>query len=273
MPPRSSRRGAVQPQRLLGRLPRAHDPSVPRLSELLAVRELPAIPDAIDYARDMPSDLGMLLNDKLSDCTCAAYYHARQVWTFHSGAIEKQYDQDAKVLYERACGYDPGDPSSDAGGVEQHVLKYLHRSGAPIRQGRGLDKILGFVEVPVADIDDVKRTIYNSGVAYIGLGMPSYITSSRNVPPKVWDVRAGRQAMEGGHAVVLTGYDDDGATLISWGERYTMTWAFFERYVDEVYAIVDAAWVRSPRFVRDGLASPGGTSLESLSESMRRISE
>lgn len=259
-------------QRLLGRLPRAHDPQVPQLHELMAMRTLAPLPASIDYAHGMPDELGMLLNNKLSDCTCAAYYHARQVWTFAAGAMEKQYDVDAKMLYERACGYDPTNPASDGGGVEQHVLSYVHRIDAPIDQGRGVDKILGFVEVPVDDIDAVKRTIYDSGIAYIGLNVPTFINSARHVPPKTWDVRSGHQSIEGGHAVVLTGYDDDGAMLISWGERYRMTWAFFKRYVDEAYAIVDRAWIYSARARREKLALPGGTSLEFLTESMGRLS-
>ena len=39
--------------------------------------------------------------------------------------------------------------------------------------------------------------------------------------------------------MVLAGYDANGARVISWGQYYTMTWAFFAKYVDEVYAIAD----------------------------------
>jgi hypothetical protein len=258
-------------RRLLGRRPRAYDARVPQLGALMAERVRAAIPASIDYAHGMAGNLGMMLNDRLSDCTCAAFYHARQVWTFHAGAMERQWSRDVEALYEGACGYRPGEPSTDAGGVEQHVLAYLHRVGAPIDGGVAVDRIRGFVEVPVANIDDVKSTIYNSGVAYIGMNMPAYINPPDGEPPKVWDVEPRHSAIDGGHAVVLTGYDDDGATLISWGARYRMTWAFFRAYVDEAYAIVDDGWIRSPHAREHRLALPGGVSMEALTAAMKGL--
>ena len=50
-------------------------------------------------------------------------------------------------------------------------------------------------------------------------------------------------SIEGGHCVVLAGFDDDGATVISWGALYKMTWAFFSRYVDEAYGLISALWI------------------------------
>jgi len=44
---------------------------------------------------------------------------------------------------------------------------------------------------------------------------------------------------------VLAGYDANGARVISWGQYYTMTWAFFAKWVDEVYAIADQDWIES----------------------------
>jgi hypothetical protein len=134
-----------------------------------------------------------------------------------------------------------------------------------------VDRIRGFVEVPVTSIDDVKRTIYTSGVAYIGMNMPEYINPPDGEPPKVWDVEPRRRKIDGGHAVVLTGYDDAGAMLISWGARYTMTWAFFRAYVDEAYAIVDDAWVLSGYAREHRLGLPGGAGMEALTAAMRGV--
>ena len=95
---------------MLGRLARAHDPRIPHLSALLAGKTLPPPPAQVDYTKGMPKNLGMMLNDTLGDCTCAAVYHAIQVWTFNASkgkAIDTEPDSDVEKLYELACGYKP----------------------------------------------------------------------------------------------------------------------------------------------------------------------
>jgi hypothetical protein len=69
----------------------------------------------------------------------------------------------------------------------------------------------------------------------------------------------------GGHAVVLAGYSAQGARVISWGSYYTMTWDFFAKYVDEVYAIADQDW-----FDATG-KTPGGLTLQQLQEQMQAL--
>jgi hypothetical protein len=81
----------------------------------------------------------------------------------------------------------------------------------------------------------------------------------------VWDVQTNNAAIVGGHAVVLAGYNANGARLISWGSYYTMTWAFFAKYVDEVYAIADADWVQAKG------TTPGGLSLAQLETQMKAL--
>jgi hypothetical protein len=231
--------------RKLGRTPRSFDPRVPHLSALLAGKTPPPPPPAIDYTTGMNGNFGVMLNDTLGDCTCAAYYHARQVWTFHSGKEVTEPDVDVEKLYEEACGYNPHEPGEGPGGNEQTVLTYLHKTGAPIGPaGAQRDKIKAFVEIDPRNIDDVKRTIVELGLVYIGLNVPQNILPPGGDPPATWTVAPGKPPIVGGHAVVLPGYDSSGAILISWGEKYTMTWEFFATYVDEVYGITDASWVK-----------------------------
>jgi hypothetical protein len=258
----------------LGRTPRSFNPAVPHLSALVAGRPQPPPPPSVDYWSAMPEAplrYGMMANDVLGDCTCAAFYHARQVWTFHAGGrTQTAPDSDVELLYARACGWNPHVPGEGPGGNEQHVLSYIHRNGAPIGDGGPpVDKILGFVEVDPRNLDDVKRTIHNSGVAYIGFNVPAFLM--HGAPPKVWDVQQNGTEIIGGHAVVLPGYDADGVTVISWGEIYTMTWAFFSAYVDEVYAITDVAWHQSAFARAHQLTLPAGLSLAELAGQMKGI--
>lgn len=234
----------AQSQRKLGRLPRAWNPRVPHMSSLLAGRAAVALPAQIDYTSRMPAQLGIMMNDTLGDCTCAAFYHAIQVWTFNAAQnMDTEPDIDVEDLYIQACGYNPRKGGEGPGGNEQHVLAFLLNTGAPFGpNGQNRHRISAFVEVDPRNPPDVKQAIYECGVAYIGFNVPANIMPPNVPPPSVWDVVPGAQTI-GGHAVVLAGYNDQGARVISWGEYYTMTWSFFAAYVDEAYAIADSSWI------------------------------
>jgi hypothetical protein len=250
----------------LGRLHRTYDPRVPHMSALTAGQTLTPPPASKDWTVEMPANLGMMLNDTLGDCTCAAVYHAIQVWSYNTtGAALTEPDIDVEKLYILACGYNPRVGGEGPGGNEQHMLTYLHKSGAPMGpKGLTRQKIAAFVEVDPRMIDDVKRAIVNCGVAYIGFNVPQYIMPGPpGQPPQVWDVQSDNAAIIGGHAVVLAGYDANGARLISWGQYFTMTWSFFAKYVDEVYAIADPDWISNKG------TTPGGLSLEELEQQMK----
>jgi len=257
------------PGRKLGRLDRGYNPRIPHMSALLAGQTLPPPPAAVDWTENMPADLGMMLNDTLGDCTCAAIYHALQVWSFNAdGTIDTECDGDVEQLYTLACGYDPAAGGEGPGGVEQNILGYLLNTGAPTGpNGQTRHRIAGFVEVDPRNTDDVKRAINDCGVAYIGFNVPQNIMPQGTVPPALWDVDPSNPPSVGGHAVVLPGYDANGVKVISWGQTYTMTWDFFARYVDEVYAIADPTWIGAKG------TSPGGLSLAEIEQQMQGIRE
>ncbi len=261
---------ALAPGLKLGRLARTYDSRIPHLSAIVGGKILPPPPPSINYAMGMSADLGMMLNDTLGDCTCAAFYHARQVWTFHSGAMQTASDAEVKLLYEKACGYNPNSGGEGPGGNEQHVLTYIYDTGAPIGATR-VDEILGFVEVDPRMLDDVKRAIVNSGCAYIGFNVPENIMPQNAAPPQTWTVAPGNPAIIGGHAVILPGYDEAGPMVISWGAFYKMTWDFFNTYVDEVYQISDAAWIASATAQRNKLTLPGGMTAAELASQMEYL--
>jgi len=253
----------------LGRLHRTYDPRIPHMSALVAGQTLPPPPASVDYTKDMPANLGMMLNDSLGDCTCAAVYHAIQVWTFNAtngAGMVTAPDPDVEQLYIRACGYNPRVSGEGPGGNEQHVLTYLLRNGAPYGpNAQSTHKIAAFIEVDPRNTDDVKRTINECGVSYIGFNVPQFIVPTNGPPPAVWDVQDTDTTIVGGHAVVLAGYTAAGARLISWGQYYTMTWAFFAKYVDESYAIADSSWIGS------GGKTPGGLTLAELELQMKAL--
>jgi hypothetical protein len=248
----------------LGRNPRSYNPRVPHYSALGAGRKrLIAPPSAVDYTVGMPSDFGQMLNDDLGDCTCAAFYHALQVWSYNAAAmVNTEPDSYVLQMYEQACGYNPSDPSTDQGGVEQEVLSYLLNTGAPTSAGP--HKLAAFVEVDPTKEDDIKEIINDCGVLYIGMSVPEYIFSADD-PPGVWDIQYKDTQSAGGHAVACAGYNDYSVAFISWGKVYRMTWSFFQQYVDEAYALADAFWIKQMG------TSPVGMSLPDLEAQMSAI--
>jgi hypothetical protein len=271
VPPTSfalGRTAPTTPHFKLGRLARSHDKRIPMLHQLLGGQPLPTPPAKVDYTAGMPSNLGVMRNDTLGDCTCAAYYHALQIWSFNAQhSVDTEPDVDVVDLYEQACGYKPNQPGEGPGGNEQHVLTFLLNKGAPYGPaGAQRHKLSAFVEVDVKNISTIKTTIQDCGVCYIGFNVPQYIMPPGKAPLAVWDVDpGGDNTIVGGHAVVLAGYDANGARVLSWGQYYTMTWAFFEKFVDEAYALADPEWV-----AKTG-KTPGGLSLQSLEQAMQAL--
>ncbi len=255
----------------LGRLARTHDSRVPRLEDLAANVPPPPFPATLDYTKSMPANLGIMRNGDLGDCTCAAYYHALQVWSFNAlHNMDTEPDNDVVALYEQACGYNPvtmPPPSEGPGGNEQRVLSFLLNTGAPYGpNGSQRHKIAGFVEVGLKNINTIKSVIDCCGVCYIGFNVPQYMMPPHQSPIPVWDVEpSANNKIIGGHAVVLAGYDATSFRVISWGQYYTMTWAFFEKFVDEAYAIVDPEWMTATG------KCPMGLTVEQIEQAMQSL--
>lgn len=223
----------------LGRQPRKFSPRVMHLSAIIRALDMPAPPATVDWTKGVQS-WGMMLNDRLGDCTCAAVYHARQIWTGDTGVENTQPDSEVEALYEVACGYNPDDSSTDLGGNEQTVLTYLLNNGYPVTSETPADKITAFFEVDIRNANDIKTVINECGLCYIGFNVPDNIDET---PGATWTLNKDA-SVEGGHAVILVGYDADKLTVISWGSIYYMTWEFFQFWADEAYAIIDPNWVK-----------------------------
>lgn len=227
----------------LGRLPRSFNPKIMHMSAIFGARNIPVPPETVDWTKGI-TDFGMMMNDTLGCCTCAAVFHARQIWT--ANILVEQTEPDACILklYEAATGYNPSDPSTDQGGIEQNVLSYIMNTGIPLGNGN-TDKISAFMEVDPRNIQDVKVTINDFGVAYIGFGVPESIYDETGMPKTIWEYDPLHSTVEGGHAIICVGYDADYVTIVSWGGLYKMSWEFFTHYVDEVYAICSSDWISS----------------------------
>jgi len=221
----------------LGRLAAKRSLKTPALGNYLQISKLPVPPikNAWEYAVTAPWQ--MMKNDQLGDCTCAAAGHMIMNWSANTSTVVTPTDDEIIQAYTAVSGYDPSNGNNDNGAVELDVLNYWKSTGIAGH------KILGFATVDVQNIDQVKAAMYLFGGVYTGFNVPQFImndTGNHN-----WTQQSQDTNIIGGHAVPLFGYGRGGATLVSWGELYTLSWQFWQTYFDEAYAIVTSDWIKS----------------------------
>jgi hypothetical protein len=199
---------------------------------------LPPPPPSADWTKGI-TGWGMMLNDRLGDCTIAGVAHAVQVWTANNGGIKTVPDNTVEQYYEKWDGYVPTDPSTDSGGIELDVLNDWQK------QGFAGHKLTAYADPQVSNLDEIRHSIAMFGGVYIGVSLP--ITAQTQ---DVWDVvpNGGANAAKGswgGHCVYIPKYDQHGFTCITWGQLKTMTVAFWNKYVDEAHTLLGKDWLTS----------------------------
>lgn len=240
----------------LGRQPARIDKRTLKLANYL-VGEPP--PPRVDWTPKV-SLLGPMLNNVLGDCTIAAKGHLIQTWTANHDQQVIVSDNAIMAGYMEACGYVPGDPTTDRGGVMLDVLNWWRKSG--------LDghKPFAYVSVDPANKTHAKLAVNMFGGLDVGIMLP---VSAQD--QEVWSVPEsgtrgeGTPGSWGGHDVPIVGYGPLGPTCISWGKLITMTWGFFRTYVEEAYAVL------APEWADEGVASPSGFSLAQLREDLVQV--
>jgi hypothetical protein len=230
----------------LGKLPPRIDPRTLRMAHYLKPLTKKKMPSAVKWSAKMTAPWGMMGNDTIGDCTCAAAGHMEEVWTASASALYVPSDQDIINAYSAITGYTPNDPNMDQGAVMLDVLNFWHNKGI------GQRKIQAFASVSVAAELEVKQCILLFGGVNIGLALP--IAAQQQ---GVWDVTQGPNSVPGswgGHDVPVLDYDDQGLTCVTWGQLKRMTWDFWHKYVDEAYAILSPDWIKANGVSAEGVA-------------------
>jgi len=187
---------------------------------------LPVAPDKVNVPS--VSDWGMLANDKYGDCTFAGIVHARMA---NAAALEltETFPTDEEVV----AAYLAYTNGQDCGAVEAELLKYW--------QNNDLfgSKLAAFAPTDHADFDELKSVIASYGLIYIGVRLP--VTFQQQfVSGQPWDLTGtpADQQIEGGHCVILVGYDADHAYCITWGRVQAVTWQWLRSYMEESWALI-----------------------------------
>lgn len=243
----------------LGKHPVKTDGRTLNLANYIKRERLPEIPPVINWIEKKRSRWGRMKNMHLHDCTCAAAGHMIQCWTMNTGNQVIVSDRQIVKAYIAITGYDPKTGANDKGATALDMLKYWRKNGVD-----GY-KITAFASVNHRTKKAVKEAIFLFGGVYIGLKLPLSIKGQ-----KVWEVPPGgavddgRPGSYGGHAVCVLAYDERGLTCITWGKKRKMTWAFWDAYVEEAYALV------SDTFLKDG-KTPAGFDVELLESDLMGI--
>jgi len=221
---------------------------------------LPPPPPSCDWTAKVTSPWGMMLNDALGDCTIAGAGHLIMCWTGNAGVLVVPPDSAIEAAYESIDGYVAGDQSTDNGGVEVDVLNAWRQDGIAGH------KIGGWAQVGHRNHQHVMTGVALFGGLYIGVALPVSFQGAA-----IWDVLPGGAVGDGaagswgGHCVVVVKYDEKGVYVVSWGELIFMTWAAWDAYVDEAYAIV------SPDWLVEGAATPAGVDASALAQDLASV--
>jgi hypothetical protein len=248
----------------LGKQRARHDPRTLQLADYIDTTVLQPAPPAVDWGKKIPATgWGMMLNDKIGDCTCAAAAHLIQDWTSNDGQLVTLSDDDVLAAYEAVSGYDPKSGKHDDGAVEIDVLNYWRKNGI------GEHKFDAYVALEPRNHEHIRDSIHLFGGCYIGLALPVSAQRQRTwtVPPGGTS-GPGAPGSWGGHAVVLVAYNPRRVTCITWGQEKQMTWGFLDAYCDEAYALLSVDdWLHGDK------QAPNGLDLATLRTDLQEIED
>jgi hypothetical protein len=248
----------VDPEKLkLGKHPARHDPRTLLLASYIT-GALTAPPASFDLTTKVGSSWGMMENDQIGDCTCAATGHLLMEWTANAG--KKMFtptDKQIVAAYSAITGYNPKTGANDNGAQEIDVLNYWRQSGIAGH------KIGAYVALEPSNHTNVMDAVYIFEGCYIGLLLPTSAKAQTqnkqpwSVPPG-GPVGDGKPGSWGGHAVPVVAYDTRSVTVVTWGALQLMTWSFWDAYCDEGYAIISNDYLNGKK------QAPQGFSLQQL---------
>jgi hypothetical protein len=232
----------VDPMKLkLGKATARHDPRTLLMASYVTP-SLPTPPPSFDLTSKV-SKWGMMDNDQIGDCTCAAAGHLIMEWTANAAKkMATPSDKQIVAAYSAVTGYNPTTGANDNGANEIDVLNYWRQSGIAGH------KIGAYVALEPSNHNHIMDSVYVFGGCYIGMQLPiSAQAQVQNHQP--WSVPPGgptgdgKPGSWGGHAIPVVAYDGRGVTVVTWGALQTMTWSFWETYCDEAYAILSSDYM------------------------------
>ncbi len=222
----------------LGKLPALYDSRTIKLASIL--RYLPPYPPTFDCDSVYPNlvDNNIYRNDVLGCCVISGRAHQTlRFESYEQNALVPITDEDVETEY-----------FIESGGVDSglYMLDSLNAWRKGWKAAGQTYSIYAFASVNWKKHSEVMACIYLLNGIYIGFSVPqSAIDQFKAGQP--WEVVTHDGGNLGGHCVYVMGYNTTGPFCITWGKRQQMTWGFWDKYVDEVFGIVDNTdpWVEN----------------------------
>lgn len=222
----------------LGRVQSVADPRTLQLRNYVDVQTMP-VPPAQEMLETTPI-WPMLANDKFNCCTSAAAGHMIHHWTAANQRGVFLSDEDIIRAHAQLTG--------------DHLMECVSMLDALKfwrKQGIGGHQIHSFVSGGRANPADLRCMTHLFGSCYVGLDLPHFVCSGPPMgwPDIAWEIPASVSPADAapdpkmGHCVAIVGYDEQSLYAVTWGRLKTMSWEFFERYAEEVFAVLSPDWV------------------------------
>lgn len=207
----------------LGKRPAVRPYGLHMLTDYMTVRP-PAPPATVQVPK--VASWPMYGNDRLGDCTIAGAAHAMQAWNAEVNQNDALPTQgDVEETYFSFTG------GADSGCVEATVLQVWKATG--MFNG---NRIIGYAPVATNSIPMLESSVAYYGACYVGIQCPESV-QEQFIVGKPWTVVPG-SPIDGGHCIVLVGYDAHAAYAVTWGSVVEVTWPFLAAYLDEAWAII-----------------------------------
>ena len=161
-------------------------------------------------------------NDTLGDCTIAALAHADTVFHGLLGKKTILAKQTVVKVYMHLTG------GVDSGLNELDVLNYWRQNSV------SGDKIVNYVSIDPKNHTHVQQAVQLFGGVYLGFQVQQNCIQEFDAH-QPWTPGP---LTNDGHAVYAVAYDQNGVTVLTWGNTQQATWAWWDECVDEAYAIL-----------------------------------
>lgn len=222
----------------LGKLPQKVDYRTFQLKNLFITKNLPPLPSAYDIDSTFSnfSDTNMYGNDRYGDCVIAGRAHMTlRFEDFEQVLLIKIADKEVTDEYFKESG------GQDSGLVMLDSLNEWRKSGWTA-SGR-IYNIYAYAQIDKTNHDELRYSVYLLRGAYTGFSVPQSAMDQFNAG-QPWTV-SGDNTIIGGHCVYIKAYNSTGPICVTWGKDQQMTWAFWDKYFDEAYAVIDAqdSWI------------------------------
>ncbi|HEV2447387.1 MAG TPA: hypothetical protein VGS58_15760, partial [Candidatus Sulfopaludibacter sp.] len=118
------------------------------------------------------------------------------------------------------------------------------------------DTITAFASLEMKNHVELMDAVNLFGAAYIGLELPRFVLNSSDLLQTPWVVPpqgpVGNAAPDpqGGHCVCAVAYDPRNIYVVTWGAIKTMSWPFYNAYVDEAYAVLSADFLKAGKTIK-----------------------